>query len=452
MAITVIDALMGQGKTTYVFDLMRSNPDEKYIYIGISLAESDRCAESCPELDLRNPIERHGQKYYDLFNLVYDGHSISSTHQLFRRMTSDLYEMLAGKGYTLIIDEALDVVDRYDIHPQTFKMLEEAGAIYADDRKILRWNHKKWPDYRKVKGYKHDLSELVRLCDNGNLVKTREGVLIWQFPAAFLDVFKEVYIATYMFEGQVMSDYFKANGIKYTLKTLKDGELMPYAEVDNRDLKEALADLIHLDMNPHRNSVGKRVGKAYPLSSSWFKSRLQSKANDLKRGDIRRLKRATAAFFREHGEGAETNMWTCFKNVANKVKGPRYSKMPPTPVRGKRAETNPKVNFVSMNAKATNDYGHKQALAYLVDRHQSPFVMAYFEEMDIPVRTDLFALTELIQWMWRSRIRKQDPEPIQLFLPSERMRTILTNWIRYSDALIVTRLHLDEDHEQRQAA
>lgn len=449
--ITVIDALMGEGKTEFVFEMMRDNPREKYIYIAISLPESDRCTASCSGLNFRNPVPRHRRKYYDLLNLVRDGENISSTHQLFRMMTGDLYEELRGKGYTLIIDEALDVVDRYDIHPQTLRMLEKAGAIYTDDKKVLRWNHDKWPDYRKVKGHKHDLSELVNLCDNGNLVQTREGVLIWQFPAAFLDVFKEVYVCTYMFEGQVMSDYLRANDVAYRLMSLSDGHLRPYAEVDNTGLKEKLADLIHVDMDRHRNSVGKRVGKSYPLSSSWFKARLKSRADDLKRGDIRRLKSATAAFFRDFGEGAETNMWTCFKNVASKVKGPRYSKMPPKPVNGKPPETNRKVNFVPMNAKATNDYDHKQALAYLVDRHQSPFVLSYFEELDIPVRTDLFALTELIQWIWRSRIRQREPQKVQLYVPSERMRHILINWMKHSDAAIVAGLRLDQTTGEAEA-
>ena len=100
-----------------------------------------------------------------------------------------------------------------------------------------------------------------------------------------------------------------------------------------------------------------------------------------------------------------------------------------------------------MNTKATDKLKHKQALAYLVDRHQSPVVAGYFEDMNVPIREILFALTELIQWIWRSRIRKGEPEPIQLYLPSARMRTILTNWIRYSDAEIVNGKRLDMENK-----
>jgi hypothetical protein len=40
---------------------------------------------------------------------------------------------------------------------------------------------------------------------------------------------------------------------------------------------------------------------------------------------------------------------------------------------------------------------------------------------------DAYALTELIQWVWRSRIRKG--EPITLYLPSPRMRRLFEEWL-----------------------
>jgi len=38
-----------------------------------------------------------------------------------------------------------------------------------------------------------------------------------------------------------------------------------------------------------------------------------------------------------------------------------------------------------------------------------------------------YALTELIQWVWRSRIRKG--EPITVYLPSMRMRRLFEEWL-----------------------
>lgn len=441
--ITVIDALMGEGKTQYVFNMMREHPDDKYIYISINLGETDRCVEACPDLDFHSPnTDQHGRKFYHLAHLIEDGNNIASTHQLFRLMTPDLYDTLKGQGYTLVIDEALDVVEQYSLHPDALKALEKSGAVYVDDKKHLRWNHEEFPRDRKLKGLKYDFSEVASLCDNGNLVKARDGVLLWKFPASFLDVFERVFVCTYMFEGQVMADYFKANDVPYELLTLSDGGLMPLAETDNTGLKRKLADLITIDMDPYRNSLGYSEGRGYPLSKSWYQQRAHGALKD-ETGDLKQLKNSTAAFFKQHGEGAATNMWTCFKEYMGKMKGKGYAKVPLRDWRKRGQKSDPRVNFVAMNSKATNDYAHKQALAYLVDRHQSPMVLAYFQEFDIPVRADLFALTELIQWIWRSRIR--NAEPINLFIPSHRMRMILTNWIACSDAEIVAGRRLDEE-------
>ena len=40
---------------------------------------------------------------------------------------------------------------------------------------------------------------------------------------------------------------------------------------------------------------------------------------------------------------------------------------------------------------------------------------------------DGYALSEMLQWIWRSAIR--DGKEINLYIPSKRMRTLLTDWI-----------------------
>jgi hypothetical protein len=96
-----------------------------------------------------------------------------------------------------------------------------------------------------------------------------------------------------------------------------------------------------------------------------------------------------------------------------------------------------------MNMKASDDYKHKRTLAYLLDRRQIPVIVNYYKERGIEFRDDLFSLQELVQWIWRSSIRQAQPLPINLYIPSERMRTILVNWIKHSDAAIVQGTRLD---------
>ena len=58
-------------------------------------------------------------------------------------------------------------------------------------------------------------------------------------------------------------------------------------------------------------------------------------------------------------------------------------------------------------------------------------IKGYFEDRGIKVQEDLHALSEMVQWIWRSQIRRGDP--ITVFIPSERMRSLLIDWLRGSD-------------------
>ena len=51
-----------------------------------------------------------------------------------------------------------------------------------------------------------------------------------------------------------------------------------------------------------------------------------------------------------------------------------------------------------------------------------------FQKNGIKLNARLFALSELIQWVWRSQIR--DGKPIKLYLPSKRMRQLFQSWMR----------------------
>ena len=51
----------------------------------------------------------------------------------------------------------------------------------------------------------------------------------------------------------------------------------------------------------------------------------------------------------------------------------------------------------------------------------------YFLAYGVEVQEDVYALSEMIQWIWRSAIR--DGEEIWVYIPSNRMRALLENWL-----------------------
>ena len=76
--------------------------------------------------------------------------------------------------------------------------------------------------------------------------------------------------------------------------------------------------------------------------------------------------------------------------------------------------------------RGTNKYAHCSHLIYLYDQHINPYVARWLED-NSRAFDDAYALTELIQWVWRSRVRKE--QPITLYLPSPRMRQLMEEWL-----------------------
>ena len=89
------------------------------------------------------------------------------------------------------------------------------------------------------------------------------------------------------------------------------------------------------------------------------------------------------------------------------------------------------TNWIANTTRGTNDYIHCSHLIYLYDKHLNKFVARWLN--DESRRFDnAHALTELIQWVWRSRIRIG--EPITLYLPASRMGGIFIDWLEGWDS------------------
>ena len=80
-----------------------------------------------------------------------------------------------------------------------------------------------------------------------------------------------------------------------------------------------------------------------------------------------------------------------------------------------------------MNSRATNEYRDRKYIAYTVNRFINPYMKAFFHSKGIEVNEDKYALSEMLQFIFRSAIRCG--ESINIYIPSKRMRTLLKNWI-----------------------
>ena len=74
-----------------------------------------------------------------------------------------------------------------------------------------------------------------------------------------------------------------------------------------------------------------------------------------------------------------------------------------------------------------NQYRTKKTLAYLINDFENPYIVQWFAEHKVTLDQDAIALSQMVQWIWRSQIR--EGKPINLYLPSKRMRKLLTDWL-----------------------
>jgi len=432
--IHCIDAIMGRGKTTFLLDHIKSVNDRerharweaagdapaptKWMIVVPLLSEVDRFKAALLDLDLFDPQPIEGRKLHHLKTLVSAGRNIVCTHHLFSLLDAAIYADLKAQNYVLVIDEVLDAVDVFTgLSRDDRAMLFDKGHVSVDPAtKRLIWNHN--IPYRG----KHE--DIRGLCDTGSLVMVNETVLLWEFPSHFLHCFKEIWLATYQLFGSPFYSYLIAEGFHLNMKTVSPGGvLVDWLEgSDEAHLKARLRELIKLHEEPKANAIGEQKPGQNPLSASWFKRQPDSV--------LAKLSASTKHFFKEVAQTpAHLNGWTVWKDFRNRVKGERFSRNSSTPDKS--------YGFIPSNAKASNDWRRVESVAYLCNAFYHPTIRAYFEDRGVPVYEDLFALNQMLQWMWRSAIR--EGKPIHAFVPSERMRGLLKRWLNAASTVELVR-------------
>ena len=94
MTITIIDSIMGSGKTTFMIDLINKTHEEalgrsfndptheapRFLYVAPLLSEVDRISEACPGLNFRDPQPIESRKLHHLSTLIEERSNICTTH------------------------------------------------------------------------------------------------------------------------------------------------------------------------------------------------------------------------------------------------------------------------------------------------------------------------------------------------------------------------------------
>ena len=119
--IKVCDAIMGAGKSSAAIRYMNEHSDQKFIYITPYLDEASRIKTGCPKLKFVEPsdkIEKYNFRKSDHTTaLIKEGKNITTTHQAFKRYSTETLDAIRQWGYTLIIDENYALALNTDLLP-----------------------------------------------------------------------------------------------------------------------------------------------------------------------------------------------------------------------------------------------------------------------------------------------------------------------------------------------
>lgn len=401
--IKIIDDIMGAGKTTTIINHMNNNSSKKFIYITPYLDEVERIKNNCPNLRFNDP-KATGSKLRNLNYLIAQNRNIASTHALFKTTTEETRILLKNRNYTLVLDEVMDVIDNIEITKDDLETLERENLIIYEGNFIL-WNPEKQDYDGTFTRYKLKSQSLIidlkELCNTKSIMRYKDNILIWNFPTSIFKCFDDVYILTYLFDGQVQKYYFDLHNVEYEYYHIENNTIAPGKRENYKEIKNNLKEKITI-YEGKINSIGDEPS----LSKNWYIRNSNPNSTVLKE-----LRNNLLNFFTNIAKGkTNDNMWTTFKDYRRQLKGKGYSK-----------------GFVPINERSTNKYAHKKYLAYTINRYMQTIVANFFGINNIKVNQDLYAASELVQWIWRSRIRND--EPIIIYIPSERMRNLFIKWL-----------------------
>jgi hypothetical protein len=401
--IELLDAPMSSGKTTGIIKWMNDNPDDRYIYISPLLSEvEDRIPSACPSLDFTSPsTANHRTKGDHLLDLIKKGKNISMTHKLYKEMRKVHLDVMEGKNYTLVIDEEVDFIEQYrgaDYSTEDLKLLVEKGIVTIDESQFGKvvWTDDSLDYDRTLYG------NIKVMADMGMLYcgKVDGSMLVLHLPLELITKAKRVIVMTYLFRGSVMDCFLRMKGLNVTPFTQ-----VKLCKTEAQVLKEA-DSLINLFSTNLVDQVRK-----YSLSYTWYYN-----------ADSNKLKEVASAIrsaCRKHGFTKDFIGYTLPKDSINPERRSKNRIL----VRGFTKE----VCYIPSTIKATNNLSHKTVMVHAMSLHPNLSVEKYLRNYGQTINKDLYSLSALLQWIWRSRIRKG--QSIELCILSDELLALFNSWL-----------------------
>lgn len=438
--ITVIDAICGAGKTSYAIQMMNESyqqgletvegfgedsyidKSDKFIYVTPFLDEVKRVKRET-NIDIITPMNRPTKRHH-VDALVKLGHNIAMTHELFARLSVSTLSEIESQGYTLIMDEVANVLQQVNISKKDIDLLVSSNFIEIEEDSKVKWIDKDY-DSTDYDGQKFNrFNDIKILAEKNNLYMQNGAAMFWVMDVQSFSSFDEVYILTYLFDGQIQKYYYDIHDLDYEKKsvTKQNGRYVLKEYNVDKEPRNEIGELLSV-YEDYESKTGRKsklnsnydndIDK-WTLSSSWFEKASNEQINQLNKN--------LYSFFKNRCSTPNNQLfWTAKKSIAPKL------------VNGKtkinKNDDRTKDNFLPLNARATNEYRDRTAMAYVYNRFMNPMEKSFFYNRGVSVNEDMLAQSDLIQFLFRGCIRNN--EVMNCYIPSKRMRELLYDWLEY---------------------
>lgn len=394
---------MGFGKTSAAINFINCHPENNYLYITPYLSECERVVGECSDLNFYSPANGSGTKTEDFIGLLSSGNNIATTHTMFSIIASNqnLIESIDLYKFVLIIDESPTVVHKISVPGVCAKLFKNNHYVEIEESGLTKPT-KPENDFLEDS----DLYKAIKPFYRYLMYEVKECMYVGVIDPKIFSQFQDVYLLTYLFDSQIFKYYCDVFNVPYSyIGTRTENGHYEFSEFKEEmthipKLNEKITIVQHAKVN----QIGDDPSA---LSSSWYSKQTDS-------GDgagIVKLHNMIDNFFRRQSAQKDDRMWATFSKYSFLIGGSRY-----------------KTQHLASNTKGTNRYSNRHYLAYLVNVFIDPLISGWIEKNGLKFDKDKYALSELVQWVFRSALR--NGEHVTLLLPSLRMRTLFCHWIR----------------------
>lgn len=423
--VEVLDRCMGSGKTTACFKWMSQHINERWLYITPLLSEAvHRISVDAPDMEFRNPSSENGSKGDDMLLLLKEGANISSTHALFSTLTREHLALIYQQQYIIVIDEEFGMIEPmeggYNSSDREFLIRHKLISIDEADQGRVRWlegdETKTDSKYGKFKS----------MCDVGMVFAAKrkdvDGInkfMVNQLPVDLITAAKRIVVLTYLFNGSVMDSFLKLKGV----------DVIPFTEYDVIDKHPSeYKDLINFVGQQQRKKLS-----TLSLSSTGYTKLTQAEL-DLVAKAIKAIGIYTKSNNRSLVYSVPKEYAKPTKSNAKRIKPNGFAAGDGSTYEEEDLATNTINTYASgcwlfSESRATNLYRNRKTMIYCIDKYPQTPVKAYLQDYGYDVNNDVYALSSLLQWLFRGCIRTGLPMNVCCISTKDRMHKLLEAWL-----------------------